>query len=239
LTRPPLELRTLSPGGQTALEVARQLVEYLNAARRSLEIALYDVRLPGEPGDLVADSLRQAHERGVAVRLAYNGDYGNRVPVPPPPRTKPELLEALPIETRGIPGIPDLMHHKYAVRDGESVWSGSTNWTSDSWELQENVIVIAHDADAAASFTRNFEELWQKGSVEASGFEQPSPSSGYRAYIAATYEVWGDDVRLEPTELIDLGDRLVLLADMPMRAQASGVPLTQTYAGVSTLKDGR
>jgi ketosteroid isomerase-like protein len=63
--------------------------------------------------------------------------------------------------------------------------------------------------------------------------------SGYRAYIAATYEVWGDDVRLEPTELIDLGDRLVLLADMPMRAQASGVPLTQTYAGISTLKDGR
>jgi ketosteroid isomerase-like protein len=63
--------------------------------------------------------------------------------------------------------------------------------------------------------------------------------SGYRAYISATYDVWGDDVRLEPTELIDLGDRLVLLADMPMRAQASGVPLTQTYAGVSTLKDGR
>jgi ketosteroid isomerase-like protein len=44
---------------------------------------------------------------------------------------------------------------------------------------------------------------------------------------------------LEPTELIDLGDRFVLLADMPMRAQASGVPLTETYACVSTLKDGR
>ena len=63
--------------------------------------------------------------------------------------------------------------------------------------------------------------------------------SGYRSYISATYEVWGTDVRLEPTELIDLGDRFVLLADMPMRAQASGVPLAQTYAGVSTLKDGR
>lgn len=63
--------------------------------------------------------------------------------------------------------------------------------------------------------------------------------SGYRAYIEATYDVWGTDVRLYPTELIDLGDRLVLLADMPMRAQASGVALAQTYAGVSTLKDGR
>jgi ketosteroid isomerase-like protein len=63
--------------------------------------------------------------------------------------------------------------------------------------------------------------------------------SGYRAYIAATYDVWGTDVLLKPTELIDMGDRVVLLADMPMRAQASGVPLAQTYAGVSTLKDGR
>jgi ketosteroid isomerase-like protein len=63
--------------------------------------------------------------------------------------------------------------------------------------------------------------------------------SGYIAYIESTYEVWGRDVRLEPTELIDLGDQLVVLADMPMRAQASGVPLAQTYATVATLKDGR
>jgi ketosteroid isomerase-like protein len=63
--------------------------------------------------------------------------------------------------------------------------------------------------------------------------------SGYRTYISAQNEVWGDDVRLEPTELIDLGDRLVLLADMPMRAQASGVPLAEKYAGVMTLRNGR
>jgi ketosteroid isomerase-like protein len=63
--------------------------------------------------------------------------------------------------------------------------------------------------------------------------------SGYRTFIEDTYEVWGADVRLEPTELIDLGDRFLLIADMPMRAQASGVALAETYAGVSTLKDGR
>jgi hypothetical protein len=52
--------------------------------------------------------------------------------------------------------------------------------------------------------------------------------SGYRSYIGATYEVWGAEVRLEPTELIDLGDRMVLLAHMPMRPQASGIALTET-----------
>ncbi len=63
--------------------------------------------------------------------------------------------------------------------------------------------------------------------------------SGYRTYIEATYEVWGAEVRLEPTELIDLGDRLVVLADMPMRAQASGISFAQTYAGVMTIEDGK
>ena len=62
---------------------------------------------------------------------------------------------------------------------------------------------------------------------------------GYRAYVEATYDVWGADVRLEPTELIDLGDRFVILADMPMRAQASGIALSQKYAGVVTVRDGR
>jgi hypothetical protein len=63
--------------------------------------------------------------------------------------------------------------------------------------------------------------------------------SGYRTYIEGTYEVWGANVRIEPKELIDLGDRMVVLADMPMRAQASGVPLGETYACVVTMKDGR
>jgi ketosteroid isomerase-like protein len=63
--------------------------------------------------------------------------------------------------------------------------------------------------------------------------------AGYRRYIEATYDVWGTEVRLYPTELIDLGDRLVLLADMPMRAQGSGVPLAETYGTVATLRNGR
>ncbi len=75
------------------------------------------------------------------MRIAYNAEHPERLFFPPPPSTKPELLDAMPFPTCGIPGIPDLMHHKYVVRDAESVWTGSMNWTTDSWTLQENVIV--------------------------------------------------------------------------------------------------
>ncbi len=92
---------------------------FIEAAERTLDLALYDVRLPGEPGDVVAAALREAAARGVAVRIAYNADHDERL-FPPPPRTKPELIASLPFPTRGIPGIPDLMHHKNGVKGSQT-----------------------------------------------------------------------------------------------------------------------
>jgi ketosteroid isomerase-like protein len=61
---------------------------------------------------------------------------------------------------------------------------------------------------------------------------------GHKRYVASTAEVFGSEVYLQPTELIDLGQRQVLLATVPMRAQASGIRLTEEFALVTTLKDG-
>ena len=138
---PAIELQTLTDGGQRPADVARGIAGFLAASRRSLDIAIYDVRFETDAGALVIASLLAARQRGVAVRLIYNVAHPGPIPVPPPPETTPEAIEALPVPTRGIAGIPDLMHHKFVVRDGEAVWSGSTNWTDDSWSRQENVIV--------------------------------------------------------------------------------------------------
>ena len=167
-----IEAQPLVPNGQTALDVAHRVAAFLGEARRSLDLALYDIRLPGEPGDIVAGALRDAAARGVAVRLAYNADHDERI-FPAPPSTKPELLESLPFPTCGIPGIPDLMHHKYVVRDGASVWTGSMNWTIDSWTLQENVIVVVESEQVAGEFGQNFEELWRERDVDRTGHEDP------------------------------------------------------------------
>jgi phosphatidylserine/phosphatidylglycerophosphate/cardiolipin synthase-like enzyme len=168
-----IEILPRHPGG-SLMEMAQRIASFIGEARESLDMALYDIRLPDEPGDLVGDALRAANERGVRVRIAYNAEHPERLFFPPPPQTKPELLEAMPFPTCGIPGIPDLMHHKYVVRDAESVWTGSMNWTTDSWTLQENVIVVAESApELAAEFARNFEELWRTRNVDATGHQDP------------------------------------------------------------------
>jgi phosphatidylserine/phosphatidylglycerophosphate/cardiolipin synthase-like enzyme len=170
---PAITIRTLTDGGQQPPAIADAVVAFVEAAQRSLNLALYDVRLPGAVGDRVAGALRAAAGRGVAIRLIYNFDDAYRVPVPPPPQTQPEIIEALGLPTRPIPGKPDLMHHKYLVRDGEAVWTGSTNWTLDSWTREENVIVTVASEQLAAAFTADFEQLWEEGDVERSGFVDP------------------------------------------------------------------
>ncbi len=172
----PIELRTLTDGGQRPAEIGGELATFIGGARTSLDIAVYDVRFETDAGAPVLAALLSASQRKVAVRLVFNVDHPGPIAVPPPPRTKPEAIEALPIPTRGIPGIPDLMHHKFVVRDGTDVWSGSTNWTDDSWSRQENVIVRVLDApDLAHAFTLDLDALWESGRVENSGRVQPRP----------------------------------------------------------------
>jgi phosphatidylserine/phosphatidylglycerophosphate/cardiolipin synthase-like enzyme len=170
-----IELRFYRDGGQTAVDVANEVATFLGEARQSLELALYDIRLHGDAAEIVKDALVRAQERGVEVRLVYNVDHPGPIPVPPPAQTAPELLEALPIPTRPIPGVPDLMHHKYVVRDREAVWTGSLNWSEDSWTRQENAIAIVHSPELAHAYGLNFDELWETGDVIGSGHVEPRP----------------------------------------------------------------
>jgi phosphatidylserine/phosphatidylglycerophosphate/cardiolipin synthase-like enzyme len=163
-----VEVQTLTDGGQTAADIAARLAAWLGEARRSLDLALYDVRLPGAFGDTVAGAIRAAAARGVEVRIAYNAEEPAE-PLPPPPRTEPPILETLGVPIRGIPGRYDLMHHKFVVRDQAAVWSGSANWTTDSWEREENVIVTVDSPEIASCFSRDFDHLWSRREVEDSG----------------------------------------------------------------------
>jgi phosphatidylserine/phosphatidylglycerophosphate/cardiolipin synthase-like enzyme len=174
---------TLVDGGQPAERTAQALADFVSAAEHTLEIAIYDVRLPDPLAQTVRGALEAAAQRGVDVRLAYNVDTPDDQKVPPPPHTEPTLLESLPFLTAAIPGVPDLMHHKYVIRDRASLWTGSTNWTADSWTREENVIVTVDSAGLAARYLEDFEQLWATHTVAKTGKVDQSPVDGIRAWF--------------------------------------------------------
>src|SRR5207249_2968080 len=133
-----IDVTFLEEGGQTSAQIAALLAEFIGAARTSLHIAVYDFRLSDAVAEPVARALRERAAAGVDVRIAYDAgkphaDFPAAGTDPAPPGTADFVrrlgnIPAKPI-TGGDPRLPKLMHHKYAVRDRETVWTGSTNWT--------------------------------------------------------------------------------------------------------------
>jgi phosphatidylserine/phosphatidylglycerophosphate/cardiolipin synthase-like enzyme len=164
-----IELHTLTDGGQTAGAIAAVVADFLKGATKSLDIALYDFALSDATAPLIVGAIRDANARGVAIRLLYNVDHAMPIPVPPPPQTNSALVAALGVPVKPISGIPNLMHHKYVVRDGARAMTGSANWTDDSWTREENVIAVVDSPDIATAYTKDFEQLWSTERVDGSG----------------------------------------------------------------------
>jgi phosphatidylserine/phosphatidylglycerophosphate/cardiolipin synthase-like enzyme len=168
-----MDVVELSDGGQKPVEVATRLAAFIETAKQTLDVATYDFKLSPPVAEPVVRAIRGAASRGVRIRIAYNIDHDKPIPVPPPPEVDGPLVESLGVPVKAIPGIPDLMHHKYVVRDAESVWTGSANWTDDSWSREENVIVTLDSETIARDYAKNFDELWTSGAVLGTGSFDP------------------------------------------------------------------
>ena len=180
-----LSAHFLAEGDHPAVEVAGWMAGFIAGARRSLDIALYDCRLDDATVASIAEALRDRHRAGVRIRLVY--DAGDRKPQgpeavaeiggDPAERDTHERVEELGLPSELIRACTGqgLMHHKYIVRDGEYVWTGSMNWSHDSMERMENTLVTLNSRDLAAYFTQDFEQLYATGSIGTSGAFRTEP----------------------------------------------------------------
>ena len=176
-----IEAYPLLPNGQTALDIAHRVAAFLGEARKSLDLALYDIRLPGEPGDVVAGALRDASARGVSVRLAYNADH-----------RRAGLPGAAAHEARAdrVAAVPDGRHPRHPGPDAPQVRGARRRVGLDRLDELDGRLLDApgerdrHRADSpelAAEFAQNFEELWRERDVDASRPRGPAHARRRRA----------------------------------------------------------
>lgn len=148
---------------------AQTLLSLLSSARKSIDIALYDL------GDMqVAQALVSAKNRGVLVRMVTENlntlpkgvEYDKNLQQP-----LRDTLQAL--KNAGIPFIDDnrsgLMHHKFAVVDRATVWTGSTNTTTSSLYTHNNNALTISNTQLAENYTYEFERMFVHGIFGAAG----------------------------------------------------------------------
>jgi phosphatidylserine/phosphatidylglycerophosphate/cardiolipin synthase-like enzyme len=144
--------------------IPETLIAYINQAQRTIYIAAFEFNLTP-----VAEALIAAKQRGVDVKWVTDDENGIGAD-----KEKGRGQFAM-LKKAGIPVKDDgrgaLMHDKFLIFDGQTVWTGSTNLTvNDNFRNNNNVLVI-HSPEVAAIYEREFAEMW------AGKFGPTSPST--------------------------------------------------------------
>ena len=172
----------LAEGEQPADEVMARLTTFIRAAKQTLDFAIYDMRFSDPLKASLSSALRERAEAGVKIRFCYDADK----PFPPnvaagqdpAPSGTGAFVQSLGYPWRRIAGMK-LMHSKFIVRDGQTVWTGSANMTDDAFTLMENNVVEIDSQALANYYAEDFEQLWEKENFENTGeiHTQPVPVS--------------------------------------------------------------
>ena len=162
----------LAQGEQSADAVMARLTTFIRAARRSLDFAVYDMRFSNPLKASLSSALRERAEAGTQIRFCYDGDKPLRPNVAtgqdPAPAGTGAFVQSLGYPWRRIAGMK-LMHSKFILRDGQAVWTGSTNMTDDAFTLMENNILEIDSLPLANYYAEEFEQLWEKENFDNTG----------------------------------------------------------------------
>ena len=133
--------------------VAGRLIEKINAAQSSIHIASFEFDLTP-----VAEALIAAKQRGVDVRWVTDDENGLEADAEPG-HGQFELLQNAGIEVRSDERSA-LMHNKFWIFDGQTVWTGSTNITESGIFKQDNNAIVIQSPQLAAIYENEFQEMW-------------------------------------------------------------------------------
>jgi phosphatidylserine/phosphatidylglycerophosphate/cardiolipin synthase-like enzyme len=144
---------TIHDPDKLAGSIPERLIGYINAAGQGIDVAAFEFNLTP-----VAEALIAAHERGVRVRWVTDDEHGLGVDAKEG-HGQFKMLTRAGVEVRDD-DREALMHNKFWIFDGQIVWTGSTNVTTNGNFRNNNNVVVIGSPQLAAIFEREFDEMW-------------------------------------------------------------------------------
>ncbi|MCC7438034.1 MAG: phospholipase [Armatimonadetes bacterium] len=230
--------------------IDRHLATLLGTARATIDGAFYELE-----SERIADALIAAKQRGVKIRLVADSDY----------EKNPEMQKVL---AAGIPVIFDgrsaLMHNKFAIIDGATIWTGSYNVTDNCAFRNNNNGLMIRSEELAENYTTEFKEMFVGNSF---GARSPSetPHTQVKVGSATIYNYFApeDDIPPKLTRYLSIAKKSIhfmafnftdgTIAEAMIEKKNSGIQVEGVIerrgaersvmgqlqsAGISVLKDG-
>jgi phosphatidylserine/phosphatidylglycerophosphate/cardiolipin synthase-like enzyme len=142
--------------------VDQYIIPLIENATRNVDVVSLDLNLPS-----LVDALVRAKERGVEVRVLYDGENGvQTLEADRSPTGKTydavEILDAAGIPLVNGGRSNGLMHDKFIVIDDQTLVTGSWNYSyNDTYRNNNNILVIT-DLTLIANYQAKFNELFAK-----------------------------------------------------------------------------
>jgi len=162
-SEPGLDVYFQSARAKVDGKATNHLVQFIQSAQKTLDCAIYDLK-----DHDVVNALKSVADK-VTLRIAYDGGKQKTVTggpsLDPKPKGTAQIIEeaglskyATPIHVTG----GHLMHSKYIIRDDDTVWTGSGNWTYGGLDLQDNNFLALSSMPLADVYKANFETVISK-----------------------------------------------------------------------------
>jgi phosphatidylserine/phosphatidylglycerophosphate/cardiolipin synthase-like enzyme len=137
----------------------KELIAQIDAEKKSIHIATYELGLPS-----VVEALKRAKKRGAEVEIVTDSQFmrfhlpffqdllSNQIPVLIWKFSKP----ATPQSTSHF--LP-IMHNKFFIFGGTTVWTGSYNLTKQATHKNAENAILIHDESLGKEFEEGFKAL--------------------------------------------------------------------------------
>lgn len=146
----------LYPDRNCSSAICREILDNINNARESIDMAIYGYsRIPE-----IEDALISAQKRGVKIRMVYDSDTGGNNIYP----DTDIIAKLIPNNMSDINSAEanNIMHNKFYIFDDKILITGSANLShTDMSGFNSNSIIVIESKEAAQIYKNEFEQMFE------------------------------------------------------------------------------
>ena len=128
----------------------KKICNFIDKAKQSLLICVFTIS-----DNKITESILAAHKRGVSIKIITDND-----------KSTDKGSDIHQIASAGISVKMDMsrhhMHHKFAIKDSNTLLTGSYNWTRSAEIYNQENFIITNNKKLVKSFRKEFDKLWEE-----------------------------------------------------------------------------